>query len=124
MKSAKDIESHLSYSEKLSGITAGHLKETSQLLDEMEQLHDDARALLQENERLEKACAQKDKRIAELEARVAELESRPQYQVGQYIEQMNVKRQVVSTPRASQRKKAAIDLTNQYSLWDQNALSL
>lgn len=124
MKSAKDIESHLSYSEKLSGITAGHLKETTQLLENTEQLHDDVRTLLAENQRLEKSCTQKDKRIAELEARVAELEARPQYQVGQYIEQMNVKRQVLSTARTPQRKKAAIDLTNQYSLWDPSALLL
>ena len=124
MKSSDDIVSHLSYSEKLSGISAGHLKETAQLLEEIEQLQDDTRVLLTENKHLTAACTQKDARIAELEARVAELEARPQYQVGQYVEQMNIKRQVLSAARAPQRKKSSIDLTNQYSLWDQNALSL
>lgn len=124
MKSTKDIASHLSYSEKLSGLAAGHQKETAQLLEEIEQLQDDAHTLLAENERLCAENKQKDARIAELEARVAKLEARPQFQVEQFVETQNVKKQVVSVPRIYHRKKQAIDLTNQYSLWDPSALSL
>ena len=124
MKSTDDIASHLSYSEQLSGITAGHQKETAKLLENMEQLQDDVRVLLSENECLMTACRQKDSRIAELEARVAKLEARPEYNVEQYVENQTIKKQLVSVPHMPRRKKQVIDLTNQYSLWEPNALSL
>lgn len=123
MKNAKDnIASHLSYSEKLSEITAGHQKETAQLLENMEQLQDDVRVLLTENESLTNACEQKDTRIAELEARVAELEARPQFEVAQYVENQTIKKQVLSYSVA--RRKKQIYTPNQLPLWDPSALSL
>ena len=135
MKNAKDIASHLAYSEKLKGLTSGHLQETAQLLEDIEQLQDDVHVLLDDNDTLRAENSQKDAtiaeqadRIAELEAHVARLEARPQYEVevDTYVETQNVDKQLLNyRPKPTTRsKRKSIDLTNQTTLWPNIALSL
>ena len=135
MRNAKDIASHLAYSEKLKDLAAGHLQETAQLLEDMEQLQGDVRALVGENAALladnqqkEEYTAELERRIAELEAHVARLEARPQYEVevDTYVETQNVDKQLLNyRPKPTTKsKRKSIDLTNQTTLWPNIALSL
>ena len=126
-----DLEIEFEDAEKSIEIDRGLAAHYQASADRKQRLLDIARAQQAEAERYKQLYAQeqvKNIRLKEenmrLEARVAELEARPQYQVGQYVEKMTIKKQVLSAPRAPQHKKSSIDLTNQYSLWDQNALSL
>lgn len=131
MKNTSDIASTLAYSEKLRRLSEGHQQETQQLLDTIGELQDDMHELLSAYQALESVDAQKDEKIKEqgasidkLKARIAELESRPNIHINtkQYTEKLEIGQQIIAVSRAS-RKKRAINLTNQYSLWDQNELS-
>lgn len=125
-----NIEADLAYSEKLHGLTTGHLQETNQLLKNIEQLQGDARMLLDENNELRAEIADKDAYIAELESRVTELEARPTIYADQLvgvqnIEQQNVRNQLVNgNTRKRIAKNKYLDLTNQLNLWPNTTTSL
>ena len=127
MKNAKDIESHLSYSEKITGIVAGHQQETKQLLENIEELQDDVRHLLDENNDLRAANATKEARIAELEARVAQLEARPNIIADNYFERCTANQVITLQQRGSKRNKVKQrDDTNQLflELWKDNQTAI
>ena len=122
MKNAKDIASHLSYSEKISGIVAGHQQETMQLLENIEELQDDVRLLLDENNDLRADNAAKQARIAELEARVAQLEARPNIITDHYFENFTANQILLPRQSSKRTKTKPINDTNQLflELWKDN----
>ena len=126
-KAHPDIEADLAYSEKLHGITTGHLQETNQLLKNIEQLQGDVHQLLDENNELREENAAKDTRIAELEARVAQLEARPNIITDHYFENFTAN-QVVTLPRQGSKrtKSKQINDTNQLflELWKDNQTAI
>lgn len=126
-----EIESHLAYSDKLSGLVAGHQQESAQLLNHIEELRADVGMLMDENEALREAIKDKNAQIAELKARIAELEKRPN--IGQYVAVQNVQRQEVGNQAVgypqhkitrTRGKNKYINLTNQLDIWENTTASL
>ena len=122
-----DIEADLAYSEKLHGLTSGHLQETKQLLKNIEQLQADARILVDENKEFREQIAAKDIYIAELEARVKQLEERPNIVADHYFEHFTANNVLTVPKQTGKRSKSKhIDNPNQLflELWKDNPIGI
>lgn len=119
MCQSDDIGALLEFSQQQDELIEGHQKEMKQVLDNNRHLRSALAQSQAQVKQQSKEIAELKERVAQLEAENEQMRNRPQYNVEQYVERQEVKRQYVSLPLRKKNRKL-ISNTNQLPLWDQN----